>query len=47
MEEEIAGWIKEGKMTMPEHVEEGIESFPGAIVKLMTGGHMGKLLVQL
>lgn len=46
MEEEIAGWIKEGKMTMPEHVEEGIESFPGAIVKLMTGGHMGKLLVQ-
>jgi NADPH-dependent curcumin reductase CurA len=45
MESDIAGWIKEGKMVLPEHIEEGIESFPSAIIKLMTGGHMGKLLV--
>ena len=45
MEAEISGWIKEGKMQLPEHVMDGIESFPGAIIALMTGGHMGKLLV--
>ena len=45
MESDIAGWIKEGKMKLPEHVMDGIESFPGAIIALMTGGHMGKLLV--
>lgn len=45
METEIAGWIKEGKMNLPEHVVEGIENFPKALITLMTGGHMGKLLV--
>ncbi len=45
MEAEISGWIKEGKMQLPEHVMDGIESFPGAIIALMTGGHKGKLLV--
>ena len=45
MEAEISGWIKEGKMQLPEHVMDGIENFPGAIIALMTGGHMGKLLV--
>jgi NADPH-dependent curcumin reductase CurA len=45
MESDIAGWIKDGKMKLPEHVMDGIESFPGAIIALMTGGHMGKLLV--
>lgn len=45
MEEEISGWIKEGKMNLPEHIVEGVENFPKAIIALMTGGHMGKLLV--
>ena len=45
MEADIAGWMAEGKLTMPEQVEQGIESFPEALTMLFTGGHMGKLLV--
>ncbi len=45
MEEDISGWIKEGKINLPEHVIEGVENFPKAIMALMSGGHMGKLLV--
>ncbi len=44
-EANMAGWIKEGKLDLPEHIIEGIDSFPEAIVTLMTGGHKGKLLV--
>ena len=46
MEEEISGWIQSGELSLPEQVEKGIESFPLALVKLMTGGHKGKLLVE-
>ena len=46
MEEEISGWIQSGELSLPEQVEKGIESFPHALVKLMTGGHKGKLLVE-
>ncbi len=45
MESDISGWIKDGKMQLPEHVMDGIENFPAALIALMTGGHMGKLLV--
>lgn len=45
MEEEISGWIKDGRIKLPEHIMEGIDSFPSAIVSLMSGGHRGKLLV--
>ena len=47
MERDLAGWIKEGKMVLPEHIEEGIDNFSKALVMLMTGGHMGKLLVEI
>ena len=46
MEEEISGWIQSGELSLPEQVEKGIEAFPVALVKLMTGGHKGKLLVE-
>lgn len=46
MEEDISGWIKEGKINLPEHVIEGVDNFPKAIMALMSGGHMGKLLVE-
>lgn len=44
-EADLARWIKEGRLKLPEHIEEGIENFPKAMVMLMTGGHKGKLLV--
>jgi len=44
--EKLAGWIAEGTLKLPEHVEDGIERFPAALIMLMSGGHMGKLLVK-
>ena len=41
----LAGWLADGSLKLPEHIEAGIESFPGALIRLFTGGHMGKLLV--
>ncbi len=36
-----------GKVKMTEHVELGIASYPKALHKLFSGGHIGKLLVQV
>ena len=36
-----------GKVYMPEHVEHGVESFPKSLQKLFTGGHIGKMIVQV
>ena len=44
--QDLAGWMQAGVLQLPEHVEEGIERFPAALIKLFTGGHMGKLLVK-
>jgi NADPH-dependent curcumin reductase CurA len=45
--EKLSGWIADGSLKMPEHVEEGIERFPAALILLMSGGHMGKMLVKV
>ena len=42
--QQITAWMDSG-LQLPEHIEEGIDAFPGALHKLFTGGHMGKLLV--
>jgi NADPH-dependent curcumin reductase CurA len=36
-----------GKVFMKEHIEHGIGSFPTALNKLFTGGHIGKCLVDV
>ena len=37
-----------GKVKMAEHVERGIQSsFPHALNKMFTGGHIGKMLVDV
>jgi NADPH-dependent curcumin reductase CurA len=41
----LVGWMKQGRLVLPEHVEKGIERFPAALAMLFTGGHVGKLLV--
>ncbi len=41
----LAGWLAEGRLHLPEHIEQGIERFPAALITLLTGGHMGKMLV--
>ena len=41
----LAGWLRDGSLVMPEHIVEGIDHFPDALITLLTGGHMGKMLV--
>jgi NADPH-dependent curcumin reductase len=43
---EISGLIRAGKMTLPEHVIDGIDRFPEALFLLFNGGHTGNLLVR-
>jgi len=32
---------------MAEHIEVGIQSFPHALAKMFSGGHIGKMLVKV
>lgn len=36
-----------GKVRMTEHIEVGIQSFPHALAKMFSGGHIGKMLVKI
>ena len=36
-----------GKIFMTEQLEAGIEAFAPAMIKMFTGGHIGKLLVDV
>ena len=44
---DILRWMEEGKLQLPEHVEQGLDQFPAALIKLFTGGHQGKILVAV
>lgn len=44
---ELAGWMREGKVSTREVIEPGLSSFPDALVKLYQGGAFGKLLVSV
>ena len=44
---DLAGWLASGDIRLREHIEHGIERFPAALRLLMTGGHYGKLLLQV
>ncbi|KAF8730814.1 hypothetical protein HU200_016677 [Digitaria exilis] len=46
-EEEMVGYIKEGKVAVVEDVAEGIERAPAALVGLFSGRNVGKQLVAL
>jgi NADPH-dependent curcumin reductase len=44
---EMAQWLREGKLKAPEHITQGIENFPTALVELFAGAHSGKQLVKV
>ncbi|NP_001266356.1 NADP-dependent alkenal double bond reductase P2 [Zea mays] len=46
-EEEMARYIKEGKVVVVEDVAEGIESAPAALIGLFSGKNVGKQLVAI
>ena len=44
---DMTGWIKSGKVTWRETIDEGVENAPGAFIKLFKGENTGKMLVKL
>jgi NADPH-dependent curcumin reductase CurA len=44
---ELAGYLKDGRMTSREDVVEGIEHFPEALLKLFSGENFGKLVLKV
>jgi NADPH-dependent curcumin reductase len=46
--DDIAGWLREGRMTAPETVIEGIDAVPAAFAGVFSGNaYVGKLLVKV
>ena len=43
----MTGWLKEGRIQYRETVLDGIDAAPQAMVGLMQGQNIGKMLVQL
>ena len=44
---ELAGWVRDGSLTLKEHVLDGIEQYPHALQFMFDGGNTGKLLVKI
>ena len=43
----IARWLTSGELVVHEQYEHGIDQFPHALLTLLNGGHMGKLMLDL
>jgi NADPH-dependent curcumin reductase len=43
----LARWVADGKIVHRAHVLEGLERAPGALVRLFSGDHLGKLVVRV
>jgi NADPH-dependent curcumin reductase CurA len=44
---QLADWLTEGALKLPEHVENGIEHFGATLQMLFEGGHTGKLMLAV
>ena len=44
---EVAGWIKAGRLKSREHIVDGLENFPKALLMLFTGENFGKLEIRV
>lgn len=47
IQQEIAGWMLEGKVRFKVHVEDGLENAPDALKMLYSSKNFGKLLVRV
>ena len=44
---QLRQWIDEGRLVWSEHLEEGLENFHGAFMRLFDGRHAGKLILRI
>jgi hypothetical protein len=45
--QEMAGWMKAGKLKSREHIVKGLETFPESLLMLFRGENIGKLVLQV
>jgi NADPH-dependent curcumin reductase CurA len=45
--QEMAGWLASGQLKSREHVVEGLERFPEALLMLFSGENLGKLVLKV
>jgi NADPH-dependent curcumin reductase CurA len=43
----LAAWLREGSFKHREHVVEGLENFPAALLMLFEGKNFGKLVLKV
>ncbi|WP_330292681.1 NADP-dependent oxidoreductase [Streptomyces sp. NBC_00576] len=46
-EQRVTGWLAEGRITARETVVDGLDNAAGALLSLLGGGNVGKMLVRL
>ena len=44
---QLAAWLTEGTLRTREHVLDGLDRAPEALVRLFNGDHLGKLVVKV
>lgn len=44
---ELTGWIRDGKLRYREHLERGLENAPQSLLRLFSGDHQGKLIIDI
>ncbi|MEV7010601.1 NADP-dependent oxidoreductase [Streptosporangium sp. NPDC051022] len=44
---EVAGWLREGRITFEETVVDGLENAPAAFIDMLRGANTGKMIVRL
>lgn len=45
--QEMAGWLRDGKISYDETVVDGIEDAPAAFLGVLRGENLGKMLVRV
>jgi hypothetical protein len=46
-QQDISGWLREGRMRYREELIEGLESAPRGLIGLLQGENFGKLIVRV
>jgi NADPH-dependent curcumin reductase CurA len=44
---DLRGWVESGALKVPEHITEGLETLPAALVGLLAGENFGKRMVKV
>lgn len=43
----LADWVKQGKLRVDEHIDEGLENTLPAFLRLFDGANQGKMILKI